>query len=287
MAADHWAVVAGPVRDAARRAACTLPVAKVVLPSLAAFGAWLFAEGYTPDVELLADPELVERYTQVGMPGRSEATRATRRATLRRAAARIRPDSVAPLEAIAYRRARAPYSRVEVARFFEVAAAQPTRARRKSLSAILVLGLGCGLHRQDLAWVRGVDVEPTAAGVQVTVIGGPRPRVVIALDAYADQLARLSRAAANGLMIGGTTLGRVNVTAPTLDRMMTDRSVPRVVPSRLRATWLVTHLNLRTPYSVLLPAAGMTSSRTLDDLLPYSDPVPAGEAATLLRGLPA
>ena len=78
--------------------------------------------------------------------------------------------------------------------------------------------------------------------------------------------------------------GRRNVTAPTLDRMISDRSTPRVVPTRLRSTWLVAHLNLRTPYAVLLPAAGMTSSRTLDDLLGYADPIPAAEGNLLLRG---
>ena len=121
------------------------------------------------------------------MPGRTEATRATRRATLRRAAARIRPDASPPPESIAYRRARAPYTASEIARFFALAKAQPTAARRAAFTAILALGLGCGLHRQDLVWVRGADVTTDSrAGVVVRVAGGPRPRLVPVLDRYAD-----------------------------------------------------------------------------------------------------
>ena len=275
-----WVAAGAGVRAAAQVVAVTLPTARVALPSLAAFGAWLSREGFCVDLDTLADADLIERFTQVGMPGRTEATRATRRATLRRAAARLRPEAPVP-EAIAYRRARHPYSAIEVATYVEQAAAQPTAARRQSFNAILALGLGCGLHGQDLAWVRGIDVLRDGT---VKVIGGPKPREVVVLDEHHDRLARCARAAGDSLIIGGTKLGRVNVTAPTLDRMLLDRSVPRVVPTRLRATWLVRHLNLRTPYSVLLPAAGLESSRTLDDLLPFADPIGGDEAADLLRG---
>ena len=78
----------------------------------------------------------------------------------------------------------------------------------------------------------------------VTVAGGPRRRSVPVLNRYATRVAECARQAGqDDLLIGGMFPGRRNVTAPTLDRMITDRSVPRVVPTRLRSTWLVAHLN--------------------------------------------
>ena len=75
------------------------------------------------------------------------------------------------------------------------------------------------------------------------------------------------------LMIGGTLLGRRNVTSSVLGRFVPDRTMPRLVMGRLRSTWLVTHLNQATPLTVLMPAAGLSTVRPLEDLLPYADPL--------------
>jgi len=149
--------------------------------------------------------------------------------------------------------------------------------------SLLALGLGCGLDRTDLAWVRGVDVEVGTSTV-VKVVGGYRPRSVVALDDYAHHIAEHARRSGDHLLIGGTTLGRRNVTTPILDRLIADAALPRLAPARLRSTWLVTHLNLGTPLSVLLPAAGLQSSRTLDDLLEFTDPISSDVHASWLRG---
>ena len=262
----------------------TLSMAKYMLPPLASFGRWLSAEGLTVDRSTLTDPDLIERYVQTGMADRAETTRATERSTLRRVARRLDPAPLPSPEPIERFRARPPYRRWEVARFLELARAQPTSARRRSTLAILALGLGCGLDRPDLAWVRGCDVT-VARHTATRVVGGPRPRTIVALDDYAEILAQCATAAGETLLIGGTTLGRHNVATPVLDRMFTDASLPRVVPARLRSTWLVRHLDLMTPLQVLLPAAGLQSSRTLDDLLPYADPIEDRLALQLLRGV--
>jgi hypothetical protein len=136
------------------------------------------------------------------------------------------------------------------------------------------------LHRQDLVWVRGADVVNHPDGtVVVTVVGGPRPRRVTALDTYADHITDCANRTQPSEL-----LGRRNATGPTLDRIICDRSVPRVVPARLRSTWFVMQLNLRTPLGVLLPVAGMNFSRTLDELLEYADPITETESTNLLRG---
>jgi hypothetical protein len=87
------------------------------------------------------------------------------------------------------------------------------------------------------------------------------------------------------LVIGGRTLGRHNVTSVALTRMVGDKTLPTLLASRLRSTWLTTHLNQATPLSLLLPAAGLATARPLGDLLPYVDPIPEQRAAMLLSGL--
>ena len=96
-------------------------------------------------LEALLDPDVIERYIAVGMPGARDSTRATRRAILRRIARRCAsPPQDLPLP-IAYRRIRPPYSPAEVQGLLALASAQPTPSRRRTLRAILHLGLGCGI----------------------------------------------------------------------------------------------------------------------------------------------
>ena len=135
-----------------------------------------------------------------------------------------------------------------------------------------------------MAWVQGSGVGREAGHLVVRVAGGSRPREVVVLDRYADQVEEAAAGCGAGLLIGGSRLGRHNVTSTVLSRMVGDRSLPPLVASRLRSTWLTTHLTLRTPLSVLLPAAGLASARPLGDLVPYMDPIAADAAVALLSG---
>jgi integrase len=228
--------------------------------------------------------DVIERYIEVGMPGAKDSTRATRRSILRRIARHAHPLlSVAPGPApIAYRRVRAPYAPHEVASYFRLAEAQPTAGRRDSLMAILVLGLGCGLDCADLGSVRGDDVSLTDDGVEVSV-GGRRTRRVVCLSRYEDRLIALAASAAGRLLIGGAEQGRRNVTSVTLGRLLQDKSVPPLVVSRLRSTWLTAHLAANTPLPVIMRAAGLKTVRPLEDLLDHAPTVPVAEAARALR----
>lgn len=53
---------------------------------------------------------------------------------------------------------------------------------------------------------------------------------------------------------------------------------------RLRSTWLVGLFNDRVPITVIVAAAGVDTLHGLSRILPFLDPVPAEQAATLLRG---
>jgi len=234
-------------------------------------------------LERLLDGDVIERYIAVGMLTSRDSTRATRRAVLRRIARHCAsPPQDLPLP-IAYRRVRPPYSLGEVQGLLALASAQPTPSRRRTLRAILHLGLGCGIASRDLAWVRGQDVEQFPDGsVSVTVSGGTRPRTVVALHAHETALLELSRFTSSGLLIGGSTRGRRNVTRGPLDRVIGGEDLPRLETARMRSTWLLAHLRARTPLSALMVAAGLATVRPLEDLLQYC-PVDVEAARVALR----
>lgn len=217
----------------------------------------------------------IERYIAVGMPDATGSTRATRRSILRRMALKLPPDlrDVPDRDPIGYRRIPPPYAPPEVAGYVRCVGAQPTPGRRRSLAAILHLGLGCGLDTRDLGWVRGTDIVRDGRGVHVTVTGGQRPRTVTALAAYESRIHALADGDANRLLIGGRPGPRKNVTSQPLSRMLIDETLPKLVVGRLRSTWLLGHLNRRTPLPLLMQQAGLKTVRPLEDLLAYADPI--------------
>lgn len=258
---------------------------KKIRSHLAPFAAWALSAGRASSVDELLNLDLIERYIAVGMPTAAESTRATRRAILRRVAYKVSPalSQLPRPEPIPYRRVRAPYSAAEVEGYLRLGHTQPTPGRRRSILGILTLGLGCGLDSQDLAWVRGIDVATSASGTEVTICGGSRPRTVTALSDHEALIARLARVAGEGLLIGGTTLGRHNVTSTALGRMVGDRTLPPLVVARLRSTWLVTHLDNYTPLPALMRAAGLRTVRPLEDLLDYASAISPEDTARYLR----
>jgi hypothetical protein len=167
----EWNAISDDVRRAVLLAAPTLGVAKKLLPHLAAFAVWASSEGATTLRESISDPDWQERYIAVGMPGAQESTRATRRAALRRVARRVNQSGPPAPQALPYRILKPPYRSWETTRFTDLAELQPTASRRRSLGAVLALGLGAGLDGRDMAWVRGNDVNAAGGCLTVTVCG--------------------------------------------------------------------------------------------------------------------
>lgn len=282
-AARSWPWTRALVAEVVRRSTGSPSNAAKYLSHLSDYAAWAHEQGVPLTLGHLLDPDVTERYIAVGMFGSRDSTRATRRAILRRIARHCAsPQQDLPLP-IAYRRVRPPYTPDEVQGLLALASAQPTPSRRRTLGAILHLGLGCGIASRDLAWVRGQDVRQHPDGaVSVSVSGGTRPRTVVALRAHEMALLELSRFASAGLLIGGSTRGRRNVTCGPLERVVGGEDLPRLETARLRSTWLLMHLRARTPLPALMLAAGLTTVRPLEDLLHHC-PIDADAARVSLR----
>ena len=243
---------------------------------LAAFGIPLGLEAVP---EVLLHPSVIERFA-ASAPGLSGSARRTLRTNLRFIARRVVP-ALAPVDTpLPRERAKAPYSPAEIAGYLALADAQPTVPRRMRAAGLVCLGAGAGLTGADLRGVRGTDVACRSGGVIVQVRGA-RPRAVPVLSRYHDILLAAAQFAGSGLVTGGTSAVRKNITTPLTRSLAGGTGLPRLEASRLRSTWLADCGRL-LGLATFMHAAGITCSQRLGDLLATLDPADEATAVALL-----
>ena len=243
---------------------------------LAAFGIPLGLEAVP---EVLLHPSVIERFA-ASAPGLSGSARRTMRTNLRFLAREVVP-ALAPADASLPReRAKAPYSPAEVAGFLALADAQATLARRMRAAGLVCLGAGAGLTGADLRAVCGTDIICRSGGV-IAVVGGARPRVVPVLARYHQRLLACAAFAGPGLVTGGASAVRKNITTPLTRSLAGGGGLPRLEASRLRMTWLADCARL-LGLATFMHAAGITCSQRLGDLLATLDPADEATAVRLL-----
>lgn len=254
--------------------------AKALLFAACRLGAYCESIGLELVPEALCD-SVIERCCHPQTTSMSPATRRTVRTNLRAIAWGVHPGPSSP--ALSRERAKAPYTQAEIAAYLALADAQPTEARRLRASALVCLGAGAGLTGADVKAVRGSDVARRSGGVVVEVRAGRRPRVVPVLSCYHDRLLRAAAFAGPGLLIGGTSPTRRNVTTPLTASLSGGADLPRIEISRLRTTWLcevAEAIGLRA----FMDAAGITCSQRLGDLVERLPARRVTEAVALLGG---
>ena len=246
---------------------------------LAAFGE---ACGLELSPEVLLRTSVIERFCAPGTGTMSQATRRTVRTNLRAIARRIAP--LAPqAPRLSRERAKDPYSDAEISAYLALSDAQPTEGRRHRAGALVCLGAGAGLVGADLKAVHGTDVAPRSGGVVVVVQEGRRPRVVPVLSRYHDRLRAAAGFAGSGLLIGGTSTSRRNVTTPITASLSGGKDLPRLEVARLRATWLcevAEAIGLRA----FMDAAGITCAQRLGDLVVHLEEMTQARAVALIGG---
>ena len=226
--------------------------------------AWCVAEGLPLDVEVVLDPDTVERFVSVGLRG--DASRGTYRTVLRRIGPELTkraPWEPKP-ERVCRRQVAVPYSPAELAALWRDTQRQSTDALRRSALALVALGAGAGL---DGRWVtRVAPQDVTAHGVAA---GEPAARLVPVVAEFADAVDELAWSSPAGeFLVGGRSMSR-NRASYLAARVELAADTPRLNCSRLRSTWLVGHLDRGTRLPELVAVAGLKGLTVLSDLLPY------------------
>lgn len=239
--------------------------------TLSQFIVWAHRQGIPLDREAIFTPDVVERYIAVGCSHLAHASRATRRSDLRRFSTAVtRRAPWAPLPA----RMRAdyaivPYTHAEVDRLLEVASQQRTRTQRRRLTSTLALGLGTGIYPRE-TWRLTTKHLVRRHGHLCLEVPGDRPRTIPITpphDATLDEIRRDDP--------GSTILGFV---AREWDRsrlwhMIEKADIPADCPpikmSRLRATWILDHLEHGVHLNALAQLAGVSSWKTFGHLMGF------------------
>lgn len=250
--------------------------------------------GYTGPViaaEELLDPALVEHFLHEvqDMPDRAKSTT---RSALRRAVGSLNP-SAKPMK-VPHHPALAPYTSRECAQFVSVALHQPTAATRANLALVVGLSLGAGLDASDLDTLSRdsfttIDLEDETTALLVTTGRGSQTRTVPIRADYVHlvelglELHRNRRLAADAPLIGPSRSTKAVGRAIDLAKLA-DGSDLVLDIRRLRNTWLVCAMCSPVPLADLMRASGLTTGRTLANLMPYCPP---SDPATVDRVLVA
>ena len=268
------ALAAGPADDTD---------AAELLSALAGHAAWLTATGLDVTADSLVDPDLVQRWALHGLADLAAGTAANYRSRLARVAAAVCGSSrPAPLHASD---PCEPYTLGHERAHVLWAGRLPTDRARADLSGAALLGYGCGLPAAELTDTVGDDVEQHDDGLVVVRVRGPRARVVPVRARYGPALLALAADAGPAHLFRPATDGRLGKNALTnavaRAAQHGDPLLPRLTAQRMRATWLVRHLDAGTPPAALLAAAGLDGLGSLDRYLRWTTPLAADQALAL------
>lgn len=206
-----------------------------------------------------------------------------RHSKLRNLARKANPglDAPSPAATIGHQPIKAPYDYREEVIIRRLALRQRRPVIRRQLCAIVGLCAGAGLGPADLRGLCRHDIADLGdEGIRVDV-GGRRPRTGWVRCTYED----LVRVGIDGLsahqLVLGTKKDRRNITSsPIANAEFYGKDLPAIEVGRLRSTWLAWAMTQTMPLQVLLAAAGLSTTRTLEDLVAYLDP-PVIDAAAL------
>ncbi|MDM8085150.1 hypothetical protein QUV83_10270 [Cellulomonas cellasea] len=241
---------------------------------------WAIGQHLPLDVERLFAEENVERFSETGMNHLGEHSQASYRSALRRIGRTV--TTKAPWAPEPKRKKRStladPYGRPDLAWLWEICLTQRSEVRRRAGVATMALCHGAGLAGAEFSVLPGSSIE-LIDGVAVVHIPGAHAREVPVLPQYADELVRLSLDYWDRPMFSDRTPSR-NWTSNVLSQLELPTSAPRLVPSRLRTTWMVELSTAGLRVSELQHLAGV---KTLTGWEDFSKFVPLRDPAVLRR----
>jgi len=226
--------------------------------------------------------DTIARFISVGCPELKPASRGNLRSQLLRMSEILAQPAPRRLKALPPSDPSAPYSTEELVSLRSWAGGQSTAGRRANAAVLLALGAGAGLSASEIGELRVADIQVDELGVLVNVTGS-RARSVPVLREWEEAL--IERVASTD---PGKHAFRENHTTfyPNLISNFVDRGHPtrvRLTTQRLRATWIVHHLDAGTPVAALMEAAGVESLEAFTRYVRFTAPHPLAVYRSLLK----
>ena len=280
-----WAEVGPVLREMMRRSGLRSPHAvKSNCTALGHYLIWRNQQGLSLEIAMCMDHDAIDRFFVALDGGFGDRTRNDYRSRLRRLAQILRPTAIAPAAAgTGYNEVRQGYSTVEEALIRRAALDQRRSIIKKRLCAIVGFSGGGGLDPGDIRGLRVEMVNVTDDGIIVEV-PGERARTVVIRRVYEP----LVLEAIEGLKPGALVIGRnPKVKSPVagiIEEADLFDDLPTVDMRRLRTTWITWVLTQPIPLGAVMAASGLTSARTLVDMIKY---IPAIDPTVLRDGSPS
>ncbi|WP_282701165.1 hypothetical protein [Streptomyces sp. CC219B] len=290
--APVWERIAGDCRRAVARAKPKdAKQARDWMGALAHASAYADACGRSTKPEHLLTPEAIEWYLATGC-ALSDASRGNRRGRLNQLRrALLGPDLITGNpSAYSGSDPAKPYSPAEQSRLFAAARFQPTTELRYGFLTLLSLGFGCALDSPEIISLRTHDVRVAPNGEVAVAVRGRRARIVLCRTSWATVLAEATTwATASGqvryLFRPNGYARNTNTVTNFIARTKSSPGTPQLVMGRARATWLVAAIEARMYLPTLMAAAGLTTLRSIDRVMPHVRNLTAEQAAAALREL--
>jgi integrase len=273
---EVWVLVKDPVRECVEAVG---PIndkrAQAFMNAVAQLFVWAHTLGQPLEPEVLLHPYAIDRFVFGGLAGLKEGTKSNYRALLRQMGRAVLGQALYPGPSLVVSRPdpRKPYSSEEVADLASWARGLPTTFMRRNALVLLAFGLGAGLTNQELNRLVGNDVAVDDSGAVVRLIGESE-RDVPVLASWEDAVAELA-AEAGPLPVfrpDRTNIRRHDI--PGFVDRCRRRGAVTLMPSRLRATWVVTLLRAGVLPNEVARVGGIAATQLARyfTLLPDSDP---------------
>jgi len=282
--AVHWSVIREFVHEVVADSEGHVPYkTKELLNATAEFALWGWQSAALPlEVSGLFDRNVIAFYVQVGCGHLTAAARGNRRSLLLRMAEHLVKTGYRRLPPLPPSNPSEPYSQRELVSTISWARGQSTAARRMNAHVLIALGLGSGLSAQEIIAVRVGDILRDGSRITVDLTTG-RARRVPMIQEYAEMMPDQSQYEAGAFAFRpGRSDFYINAISNFITRGGKSSSI-RPQSQRMRATWIVRHLDSATPLSVLTKAAGLESLDALARFERFTQAVPDEEADRMLR----
>lgn len=281
---DEWENLKSFTRDACSLAAPqTAYTASLLMTVAVPFVAWCVNEkGWPMQADVVFSRQAIDKYVTLENRNKSEGTRRNYRAMLMRISEVVAPEEHAEsLTPLSRKRTASPYTSAEMDDFRKWAAAQRFGQKRYRAMLMLALCAGAGLKSSDISSLFAEDILVDDRGVLLNV-RGTNPRTVPLRREWESWMVVLLEQAPTD----GPLWGKPNRTDKSnLLSSFTQYTVgtfPR--GDRLRATWIVQHLQAGTPIKELFRAAGLDKMENLPRYLEYVTSLEVNEYRAALRG---
>ncbi|WP_111720306.1 hypothetical protein [Homoserinimonas sp. OAct 916] len=285
MKATHWVYISSFVRGMVCIAApLTHAAAHHLLTPASAYVLWAWRDAGLPlDATVLLDRSTIEFYIRANPRGLTARTMRSYRARLLRISRVVLPDTE-PASAPAYDResGTAPYSAAELDTLRNWALGQGTTLRRQKALLMLSLSAGAGLKSVEIAHLARRHITVDDDGILIAVHHNDSARLVPLLAIWEPWLLEALRGVDDDALVFGTTK-RTHSRCLLSGFVVTTDGDARPTNARLRATWLVTHLQAGTPIKDLLTAAGFLKFQNLAQYLPHLTDTARADYRRILR----